>query len=630
MPNLIHPGCFKRLAAILSELEAESEVCGYLQGFQVHNDIYIANCARVDEDYNWENTARKLEQHSSGGVKCVGIFIGVTNDDENLEAKANSFLNARLDDPGFSESIVHERPLVLVASKRGNSTSSALFRCESAGAEMVLAWVTPELYTETNDIFTPSGMVALHCPCKILISVEHSEDEQSLILPESIKAALQHLQVKLQSTGYCFGMENGMVLTDANTGLLEKLTNPKKQSGMSPGKEKKSLLQASGGGPVLELKLLKPSGTSSEASQFAPALVTEESKTRSTIDVLLEGLCFVNPSLSSIGDAVVQVRLSLARQICGFIQTLKDFSPQELAESYELCAKLFKPEQLPLPFVMCYRLKKKEGQVVSNQETEVWLKDFRRRTHKLFLLPMTKPLLKSSFAFSFDQKDAGLKWGKLADVHVGLGSSGVAGGRQYLVQGSYLYYHYLQDNCNDKGWGCAYRSLQTIMSWFKLNYFPEANVPIHSEIQKVLHDIGDKPAAFVGTNGWIGSMEVGFYIDQTLGVEWKNIRVDSGPDLAQKARELASHFDEHGSPVMMGGGTLAFTLLGVDWNEQTGEVMFLILDPHYTGPEELKLIQNKVSSMEGYKATACGWRAASTFSNETFYSLCLPQTPALL
>lgn len=41
---------------------------------------------------------------------------------------------------------------------------------------------------------------------------------------------------------------------------------------------------------------------------------------------------------------------------------------------------------------------------------------------------------------------------------------------------------------------------------------------------------------------------------------------------------------------MMGGGNLAFTILGIDWNENTGEVKFLILDPHYTGAEDLRQV----------------------------------------
>ena len=34
--------------------------------------------------------------------------------------------------------------------------------------------------------------------------------------------------------------------------------------------------------------------------------------------------------------------------------------------------------------------------------------------------------------------------------------------------------------------------------------------------------------------------------------------------------------------------------------------MFLILDPHYTGGEDLATIQGKACMMEGYRATACG------------------------
>ena len=34
---------------------------------------------------------------------------------------------------------------------------------------------------------------------------------------------------------------------------------------------------------------------------------------------------------------------------------------------------------------------------------------------------------------------------------------------------------------------------------------------------------------------------------------------------------------------MIGGGVLAYTLLGVAFNDATGDAAFLILDPHYTG-----------------------------------------------
>ena len=48
-----------------------------------------------------------------------------------------------------------------------------------------------------------------------------------------------------------------------------------------------------------------------------------------------------------------------------------------------------------------------------------------------------------------------------------------------------------------------------------------------------------------------------------------------------------------------GGGVLAHTILGVCFNDSTGELKFLILDPHYKGGEELKIIQDKVSVHKG-------------------------------
>lgn len=45
----------------------------------------------------------------------------------------------------------------------------------------------------------------------------------------------------------------------------------------------------------------------------------------------------------------------------------------------------------------------------------------------------------------------------------------------------------------------------------------------------------------------------------------------------------------------LGGGVLAHTILGVAWNEITGQIKFLILDPHYTGAEDLQVILEKAS-----------------------------------
>lgn len=40
---------------------------------------------------------------------------------------------------------------------------------------------------------------------------------------------------------------------------------------------------------------------------------------------------------------------------------------------------------------------------------------------------------------------------------------------------------------------------------------------------------------------------------------------------------------------------LAHTILGVAWSETTGQIRYLILDPHYTGAEDLQVITDKVT-----------------------------------
>lgn len=37
-----------------------------------------------------------------------------------------------------------------------------------------------------------------------------------------------------------------------------------------------------------------------------------------------------------------------------------------------------------------------------------------------------------------------------------------------IVQGDYQYFHYVCDGVDDRGWGCGYRTLQTIASWMNL------------------------------------------------------------------------------------------------------------------------------------------------------------------
>lgn len=281
------------------------------------------------------------------------------------------------------------------------------------------------------------------------------------------------------------------------------------------------------------------------------------------------------------------------------------------------------------------------------------LHDKRRELHMSYMLPLKQPLFRYSQRIqhlSLKNKDEDA--GYLCNVHTGLLEySGLKNGLKNVIDGTYTYHHYMQDRVSDNGWGCAYRSLQTIISWFKHQgyiYSPdvevramskkgnsnvesktssiklreilhlESRVPTHEEIQSVLVDVGDKQPSFIGSQKWIGSQEVCYVLNHLYDIDCKFISVSSGSELVYKARDLGQHFVEQSTPIMIGGGVLAHTIIGIDFNEKNGDVSYLILDPHYTGSEDLAIITKK-----GW----CGWKKNNFWDKGAFYNLCLPQRP---
>ena len=105
----------------------------------------------------------------------------------------------------------------------------------------------------------------------------------------------------------------------------------------------------------------------------------------------------------------------------------------------------------------------------------------------------------------------------------------------------------LQDKFDDCGWGCAYRSLQTIHSWFQRQHYTATAPPSHRDIQSRLVALGDKPADFIGSRQWIGAIELGYVLDAALGVGCKVLTLASGAEMPSKAREIAAHFDSQGN-----------------------------------------------------------------------------------
>ncbi|XP_021908845.1 probable Ufm1-specific protease [Carica papaya] len=353
---------------------------------------------------------------------------------------------------------------------------------------------------------------------------------------------------------------------------------------------------------VLLNRSKKPLKSTAPVAEYFSAL--EEARLL-VVDFTLEVLCYAATSLELRHAAAKLVIPALVDQL----NLMKKATlPNLLAEHPQLRAYHFSPSSLLHPVTIVYELSHGEAEM-----KQVDIRNCFTKARIALINPMSNSIWRGSPL--------------LKDVHNAIPNSVVSGGVVSLIQGSYEYYHYLQDGFDDSGWGCAYRSLQTIISWFRLQHYTSVDVPSHGEIQQCLVDIGDKDSSFIGSREWIGAIELSFVLDKLLGVSCKIMNVRSGSELPEKCRELSLHFENQGTPIMIGGGVLAYTLLGVDFNETSGDCAFLILDPHYKGTEDLKKIING-----GW----CGWKKAidssgkSFFLHDKFYNLLLPQRPNMV
>lgn len=100
----------------------------------------------------------------------------------------------------------------------------------------------------------------------------------------------------------------------------------------------------------------------------------------------------------------------------------------------------------------------------------------------------------------------------------------------HLVQSECGYYHYLCDGVDDQGWGCGYRTIQSLCSW-AVNYKTKQHkcvaatptdehgvatplkVPTIQEIQSSLAAMGDKPPSHIGSREWLGAFEASILLD---------------------------------------------------------------------------------------------------------------------
>lgn len=188
-----------------------------------------------------------------------------------------------------------------------------------------------------------------------------------------------------------------------------------------------------------------------------------------------------------------------------------------------------------------------------------------------------------------------------------------------ICQNRYEYFHYNMDSVKDAGWGCAYRSIQTLASWFYNNSDCVERILSIPEMQGRLRAVDYAHSDLeIGSNRWIGCFEASTLLsDMSSGrVSSRILHASSLPEMKRFVfDEVKKHLVEIGSPVIVGAGDFAFTIIGV--SSEASQV--LILDPHYSGSDS----QNSVS--KGFIA----WKDFDKFFawnrvSSGFINICLP------
>ena len=325
-------------------------------------------------------------------------------------------------------------------------------------------------------------------------------------------------------------------------------------------------------------------------------------------DLYLETIGLLSKKENNYNPIIIEIYNKTLQNIQNF---LKSIESNELIQNLLLYNKLY--SSLPLQITQKTEIKREENEIKIFKKSKIENEKLLKNLHIKALITYNLNPIREIIPLEKNNNSIHIKSPHLK-INKEISSSHII---RALIKGDYLYYHYNQDNINDAGWGCAYRSLQTLFSWFTLNTSlgKGKKIPSISEIQMTLVKLGDKDKSLIGSSGWIGAVEVNLVLNELLGIESQIIFVPSGKDISSKGRDLLFHFQNQGTPIMIGGGVFAYTILGIDYDVVKGDCMLLILDPHYSGDDDVKHIISK-----GW----CDWKSLDLFKKDSFYNMCLP------
>ena len=189
-------------------------------------------------------------------------------------------------------------------------------------------------------------------------------------------------------------------------------------------------------------------------------------------------------------------------------------------------------------------------------------------------------------------------------------------GQISAVMGEYEYWHYLCDSFDDRGWGCGYRTLQTIASW-TINHFEDKTLPKVESIHKYQAILGSMGQEIQEeSRDWIGTVEACMVIDLLYNIPCKVLHCKSAAEIHAHIPDILTHFSNFGAPLMMGGENDQYSkgIFGIARKGRKFEdVYLLIVDPHYASESPDPVQARKFVY----------WKALSELE-QGFYNLLMP------
>ena len=610
----------------MAHLKEDGDAKGFLLGcaLPAQGGIAVLGCSRTNPGkVDWAAEAQSISAMLPGGIQVVGIYYSASEPDSSVCTELRAVRTAL---SGLGTSFTP--PTLFAAGVTWDPDVGVTFAPLESGKQTLSASASPTISDTVQECLPSAVLSRLTSTLSIgpgdasaaLASLSRKDASFCVLSPKAEEAVELLVHLRSHGSSACLDLvPQGPAEAGAATG-----------KGGSKGGKVQGKSAADGGdlpeGSVLgEKALLKleqvwAHGGDREcgAGGVAPVMSLHAggSGASSLSTFVVDVLSMAGQGSEALSSVVGELQQRGELQLHAAAEKLaQDAACQPRALHFSL-----RPHH-PFPVTLVLAI---PADMLDAQEE--CLLDVRKALHRRFNLDMDRPYFRVPQSLSF-ALPAATGPVRLKNVHQGLPPSGIQGGNVHLVQGAYEYCHYMQDKFDDNGWGCMYRSYQTVVSWFRAQHYTSLPIQSHEEIQKMLVRMGDKPARFVGSKQWIGAMEAQMLLDEYLAVSSKIINVPSGHDLEDKGRELAQHFDTQGSPISIGGGVLAFTILGVHYNSETCQIRFLILDPHYTGSEDLAAIQNQSKKNACSGIPAVGWHDIKVFRKDSFYNLCLPQRP---